>query len=185
MKHHIMEQIINAFARSLLIYIGTPMVAAGIWKRQDVDRKERQVFKKMAMVPNSVNPEIITNLMREKRPAWTVIEKLAKKSNRTNESQSTLTWSQGKRAERTHKEAIYIPKSIAEQIWAASINKTEIRYSRENICMKCNQTLSTEHARRCELFADIQYPENFIDQLKKKNIREWDKKEISEGLEAF
>ena len=82
-------------------------------------------------------------------------------------------------------EPIYIPKSIAEQIWATSINKTEIRYSRENICMECNETLSTEHARRCTLFADIHYPENFIDQLNKKNIREWDKKEMSEGLEAF
>ena len=185
MKHHIMEQIINSFARSLLIYIGTPMMAAGLWSRQDIERIERQVFKKMAMVPNNINPDIITNLMREKQPAWVVIERLARKNNRSNERQSTLTWSERKKTEKTYREPMYIPKNIAEQIWATSVNKTEIRYSRENICTGCNQTLSTEHIKRCTLFTDILYPDNFIHQLKRKNIREWDKREMSEGLEAF
>ena len=105
-KHHILEQIINSFARSLLIYIGTPMVAAGLWNRRDVDHIEKQIFKKMAMVPNNINPDLVTNIMREKQPAWLVVERLAKKNSRTNERQTTLAWSEirktGNKKKRTH-----------------------------------------------------------------------------------
>ena len=73
-----MEQILNSFARSLLIYIGTPMVAAKLWNRWDIEQIEKQVFKKTAMVPNNVSPDVVTNLMREKQPVWTIVNRLAR-----------------------------------------------------------------------------------------------------------
>jgi hypothetical protein len=36
----VIQQLVCCLSRSMLIYLGTPMVAAGIWKRQDVDRIE-------------------------------------------------------------------------------------------------------------------------------------------------
>ena len=36
----IKETLTCVLARSILIYIGTPMVAAGLWKREDIDRSE-------------------------------------------------------------------------------------------------------------------------------------------------
>ena len=36
----IKETLTCVLARSILIYIGTPMVAAGLWKREDIDRTE-------------------------------------------------------------------------------------------------------------------------------------------------
>jgi hypothetical protein len=34
----------------MLIYIGTPMVAAGIWKRPEVDRIEASLYRKVLRV---------------------------------------------------------------------------------------------------------------------------------------
>ena len=36
----VLERLTCCLARSMLIYIGTPMAAAGLWKRQDIDRFE-------------------------------------------------------------------------------------------------------------------------------------------------
>jgi len=36
----VLQQLTCCLARSLLIYIGTPMVAAGLWKKGDIDRLE-------------------------------------------------------------------------------------------------------------------------------------------------
>ena len=103
----------------------------------------------------------------------------------TNENQATLPWGRNKNIKKENRDPIYIPRSIAEQIWATSIHKTEIRYTKENVCNECNEVLSTDHVKRCASFADIQYPENFIQKLRTKNIREWDKQEIREGLDAY
>ena len=39
----IKETLTCVLARSILIYIGTPLAAAGIWKRDDIDRSEAQL----------------------------------------------------------------------------------------------------------------------------------------------
>ena len=36
----IKETLTCVLARSILVYIGTPMVAAGLWKKEDIDRLE-------------------------------------------------------------------------------------------------------------------------------------------------
>jgi hypothetical protein len=42
----VLERLTCCLARSMLIYIGTPMVAAGIWKRKDIDRLEAGIIEK-------------------------------------------------------------------------------------------------------------------------------------------
>ena len=41
----VMETLINSFGRSLLIYLGTPMVAGQIWKVADIEKKEKGIIK--------------------------------------------------------------------------------------------------------------------------------------------
>ena len=69
----VMETLINSFGRSLLIYLGTPMVAAEIWKIDDIERKEKGIIKQTMFVPQSINPDIIANLVRNTRPAAEVV----------------------------------------------------------------------------------------------------------------
>ena len=63
------EQLINSFGRSLLIYLGTPMVAGGLWKKDDIEKLEKAIIKETMMVPQNINSDIITNLVRNTRPA--------------------------------------------------------------------------------------------------------------------
>ena len=41
----IKETLTCVLARSILVYIGTPMVAAGLWKREDIDRTETHLVR--------------------------------------------------------------------------------------------------------------------------------------------
>ena len=69
----VMETLINSFGRSLLTYLGTPMVAGEIWKIDDIESKEKGIIKQTMMVPQSINPDIIANLVRNTRPAAEVV----------------------------------------------------------------------------------------------------------------
>ena len=41
----VVQQLTCCLARSMLIYIGTPMVAGGVWKRSDIDRIEASLYR--------------------------------------------------------------------------------------------------------------------------------------------
>ena len=47
----VMETLINSFGRSLLIYLGTPMVAGGLWNKQTIEKMEKAIIKRSMMVP--------------------------------------------------------------------------------------------------------------------------------------
>ena len=54
------QQLTCCLARSLLIYIGTPMVTAGLWRRKDIDSLEAGLYRKILFlgntIPNKVSP---------------------------------------------------------------------------------------------------------------------------------
>ena len=62
----------------MLIYIGTPMVAAGLWKRQDIDRVESGLYRKVLRVGNNVPNRAILNTMTKIRLAGDVVTHLAR-----------------------------------------------------------------------------------------------------------
>ena len=68
-------------ARSILVYIGTPMVAAGLWKREDIDRMEAQLFREANGLPNVISNKAILNVACSMRNAWEIIEQLAQRAN--------------------------------------------------------------------------------------------------------
>ena len=64
----------------MLIYLGTPMVAAGLWKRQDIDRIEASLYRKVLGVSNMITNKAILNTMTSIRLAGEVVNYLSKEA---------------------------------------------------------------------------------------------------------
>ena len=77
----IKETLTCVLARSILIYIGTPMVAAGIWKRDDIDRTEAQLYRSVNNMPNLVSNKARMNVACGLRNGWDIVEPLALRAN--------------------------------------------------------------------------------------------------------
>ena len=63
------------------MYIGTPMVAAGLWKREDIDRTEAQLFRQINGLPNIISNNAIMNVACIMRNAWEIVESLVLRTN--------------------------------------------------------------------------------------------------------
>ena len=85
------QQLTCCLARSLLIYIGTPMVVAGLWRRQDIDRMEAGLYRKILFVGNGVSNKAILNTMLSIRLAAEAIQHLAKGAWEESRRQTCLT----------------------------------------------------------------------------------------------
>ena len=72
------QQLTCCLARSMLIYIGTPMVAAGVWKRPDIDRIEASLYRKIMRIGNNITNNAILNTMTNIRLAGEVASYLSK-----------------------------------------------------------------------------------------------------------
>jgi len=77
-------------ARSILLYIGTPMVAAGMWKRDDIDRTEAQLYRSINNLPNLVTNKALMNVACGLRNAWEIVEPLALRANLQSRRQTQL-----------------------------------------------------------------------------------------------
>ena len=78
------------FARSILIYIGKPLVAAGIWKRDEIDRSEAQLYTSINNMPNLVSNKALMNVACGLRNAWDIVEPLALRANLQARRQTQL-----------------------------------------------------------------------------------------------
>ena len=87
---HIKETLTCVLARSILIYIGTPLVAAGIWKRDDIDRTEAQLYRSINNLPNLVSNKALMNFACGLRNAWVIVEPLALRANLQSRRQTQL-----------------------------------------------------------------------------------------------
>ncbi len=57
------QQLTCCLARSLLIYIGTPMVVAGLWSMQNIDSLEAGLYRKILFFGNGISNKAILNTM--------------------------------------------------------------------------------------------------------------------------
>jgi hypothetical protein len=62
----------------MLIYIGTPMAAVGLWKREDIDRVEASLYRKIMRIGNDIPNAVVLNTMTNIRLAGEVIHHLSK-----------------------------------------------------------------------------------------------------------
>ena len=95
----IKETLTCVLARRILVYIGTPMVAAGLWKRDDIDRTEAQLFRQINGLPNIISNKAIMNVACSMRNAWEIVEPLAIRANLQSRRQRQLKpeWQQARR----------------------------------------------------------------------------------------
>ena len=73
--------VLAMLARSILIYIGTPIVAAGLWKREDIYRTEAQLYRVINNLPNVISNKALMNVACGLRNAWGIVEPLAVRAN--------------------------------------------------------------------------------------------------------
>lgn len=48
----IKDVVMTSFAKSLLLYFGTPLVAAGIWKKEDIVKLEKRIYRESYRLPS-------------------------------------------------------------------------------------------------------------------------------------
>ena len=56
------EQLMCCLVRSLLVYIGTSMVAAKVWKGEDIAREEVRMYRKIYKLSNTISNKAIMNI---------------------------------------------------------------------------------------------------------------------------
>lgn len=73
----IKETLTCVLARSILIYVGTPLVAAQRWKQSDVERVEVQLYRSTHGLTNLVSNKAVMNVACAIRPTWDIVQVLA------------------------------------------------------------------------------------------------------------
>ena len=74
----VLEHLNCCLASSMLIYIVTPTAAVGLWRRQDIDRIEADIYRKILGEPNTISNKVILNTMTSMRLAGDAISHLSK-----------------------------------------------------------------------------------------------------------
>jgi hypothetical protein len=73
----VIQQLICCLSRALL---RTTMVAARVWKRQDIDRIEASLYRKVLGIGNMISNKAILNIMTSIRLAGEVVNYLSKEA---------------------------------------------------------------------------------------------------------
>ena len=76
----VIQHLMCCLSRSLLIYIGTPMMAASVWKRQDIDRIEASLYRKVMGASNKVSNKVMLNTMTNIKLTGDIISHLSKEA---------------------------------------------------------------------------------------------------------
>ena len=70
-----------ALARSIFIYIGTPLVAANVWNQKHIEQVEAQLFRQVNNLPNIISNKALMHVACSLRPAWEIIKILKDKAS--------------------------------------------------------------------------------------------------------
>ena len=151
------------------------MVAAGIWKRPEVDRIEASLYRKVLRVGNMISNKAILHTMTSIRLAGEVVNYLSKsaweqfrRQNRVTayfelkETEgSNRTGSLNKKAQRPHmggvekeplprREKFYVPKIMIDMMLATTGNGSSINFGMNHLCLSHNKLYTLEHIVECD-----------------------------------
>ena len=164
----VIQQLICCLSRSMLIYIGTPMVAAGIWKRPEVDRIEASLYRKVLRVGNMISNKAILNTMTSIRLAGEVVNYLSKSAweqfRRQNRVTAYFEMKETQSSNRTgsqtqkgvekeplpRREKFYVPKIMTDMMLATTGNGTSIHFGMNHLCLSHNKLYTLEHIGECD-----------------------------------
>ena len=74
----VLQQLTCCLARSILIYIGTPLVTVGLWHKKDIDRLEAGQYRKILGCNNTITNKAILHTMTSMKLAGDAIMQLQK-----------------------------------------------------------------------------------------------------------
>lgn len=94
------ELLLVTYATSLLVYVGTPLVAAGAWKKADVERLEKSLYWQAFGLPVDVPGVIVLYMAQNAGPAWDNIYRLARAAKLQADNQRSLDGANKKKDER-------------------------------------------------------------------------------------
>ncbi len=75
----VVQQLLCCLARSLPIYLVTPMVVAKLWKKEDIDAMEASIYRKTLKYANNIANKSILNIMSSSRLAGKLAISLGKR----------------------------------------------------------------------------------------------------------
>ena len=75
---------LGCFARSLLIYFGTPLVAAELIGKNEILKIEEGLYREIYLLPRDIKGTLITNVAQNQKSAWISISRLAKEVSTYN-----------------------------------------------------------------------------------------------------
>ena len=171
----VVQQLTCCLARAMLIYIGTPMVAAGLWKRVDVDGIEASLYRKIMRIGNNIPNKAILNTMTNIRLAGEVINYLSRstqdefrKQHRVTKyfdmmhddghtTRGGATQLRGDATQRRtdgakalpRREKIYVPKIMMDTMLSVTGNCTSMHFGYGHLCRKHNKLFSLSHIEEC------------------------------------
>ena len=76
----VVQRLTCCLARLMLIYIGTPLAAVGLWKREEIDRVEVCLYRKILRIGNDIPNSAVLNIMTSTSLAGDVIHYLSKEA---------------------------------------------------------------------------------------------------------
>ncbi len=75
------QALMTAFIRSLLIFAATPMLSAKIIRSETIESWERELLRKLHLLPRDLDGRLVANLVRTTEPTQKTVERIAGKIN--------------------------------------------------------------------------------------------------------
>ncbi len=76
----VVKRLTCCLERSMLIYIRTLLAAVGLWKKEDIDRVDRNLYRKILRIGNDIPNSAVVNIMTSTRLAGEVKHDLSKEA---------------------------------------------------------------------------------------------------------
>jgi hypothetical protein len=151
------------------------MVAAGIWKRPEIDRIEASLYRKVLRVGNMISNKAILHTMTSIRLAGEVVNYLSKSAWEQFRRQNRVTAyfemketegprRTGSQAQKVQglpmggvereplprREKFYVPKIMTNMMLATTGNGTSIHFGMNHLCLSHNKLYTLEHIGECD-----------------------------------
>ena len=151
------------------------MVAAGIWKRPEVDRIEASLYRKVLKFSPMISNKSILNTMTSIRLAGEVVNYLSKSAweqfRRQNRVNAYFEMKETEGPRRTgnvskkvqglpmggvekeplpRREKFYVPKIMTDMMLATTGNGTSIHFGMNHLCLSHNKLYTLEHIGECD-----------------------------------
>jgi hypothetical protein len=65
------------YGKSLIIFFGTPLVAAGFWKGEDIEKVEKENMRALNL-PNDIKRDVVMGIHQTTKPLASLIQSIAK-----------------------------------------------------------------------------------------------------------